>query len=1004
MNEPSSLRDAEPGKPVSRIQLSALKDHMKPRWTEPRDDEERKKINAAENILEQILRYDSWPEGAPLTIGPHGSGAHVEIKGAHKELSERTVPIRISYLRTSLKVVCEDLHRDGGLPAVKADIKKQANRVNVWSVEWADLEPTPRGDPVVDLHYMRDTKQKVLGRGSAVDELDRALERAFRVVTIPGVPAIGKTALVNHWLKERVLQGESGFRAGWASRGLRRVFGWSFDRESTGGAPGLPGTASSDNPFLERLYNKFGPSKLEATANPNARGRELADLVAARPTLLVLDGLEAVHTPDGKLTDPVLREFLLEVARRPRWDSWCVVTCWSGLPELEGYTVGSAGLEEYLAITEYQRGYSKNVLELTLGRLDRTAAIQVLEDELGHSMGAPADKNAAAHACDDSPFRLRLLGGRLTKRHGGRVECWKEADPGKGLDDQLEGYAEWLEKGDPPALALMHVLGLFEGPPGDDELDALLKPPSILGLTDSLPTDRTSDEWAEVIRHLRQLNLLESGSQAPFALVALSSVREYFARRLQLRNPAAWQESHFRLYDLYRAHEPVADPSGQADLRPLRRAVYHGCRAGRYEEAFRKVFWSKIQGGRYRRLTYQRGAIALEHEILKEFFKPGTWTEPVDDLPYPDNIVAIMEGGLQLWHLGRLEESLECWQAAAGSKGLHPLDRAMTERRLAEILLNMGRIEEAMVHAEKAVRLAPPCSVGMEGAQAHALLDEQCGVVLDDPFNNINQCEPMDTRIILGHVLHQAGQIARAEKYFRAAEKIQRRRPGCSRRYLNGIFNFWFIILLLDRGKREEVQARLKKLVRQTPAAAYILWRAMDNLSLGYSYLPAAAGPVDGVDADNARKYLESKPDLEGASQLPHLPFAWLAWADVYTLRGEYDEAYQRLQETRAFAERNQMWPHVADCDLKLVRLHLDCRDHGQAESAYCNAARLVLGMRYKKRYDTLIALGEELFRGTGYRPESLGLPPEAAPSPPPWGGPRPTPPGPADGPRPAGS
>ena len=296
------------------------------------------------------------------------------------------------------------------------------------------------------------------------------------------------------------------------------------------------------------------------------------------------------------------------------------------------------------------------------------------------------------------------------------------------------------------------------------------------------------------------------------------------------------------------------------------------------------------------------------------------------------------------------------------SEALDPHDRAMANRRLAEVLLNMGRIQEAEKHARDAVKDAPSDEIRSENKQVHALLDYECKVRLDCPSDDINQCEPMNTRVILGHVLHHAGQLEMAEKHFRDAEEIQRLRPDRPSDYLEGVFNYWFIILLLQLGKRQEVRERLEKLDLQESHPADILWCAMDNLSRCYSYLPANDDLTKEVDVDKAQQYLKSEPDLINASQIPHLPFAWLAWAHVHILKKDYDKARDLLEEVRRFAKERQMRLHMADCDLLLVRVHLKLEEWDQAKRYYCEAAELVYRTRYGRRYKDLVELGEELF------------------------------------------
>ena len=113
------------------------------------------------------------------------------------------------------------------------------------------------------------TGSDVFGRDEDVAFLDRAwANKAVNVVTIVAWAGVGKSTLVNHWLRRMAAKD-------YCSAEL--VFGWSFYRQGSGGE------ISSADEFLDAALNWFGdPDPRIGTAWE--KGERLAKLVAHRPS------------------------------------------------------------------------------------------------------------------------------------------------------------------------------------------------------------------------------------------------------------------------------------------------------------------------------------------------------------------------------------------------------------------------------------------------------------------------------------------------------------------------------------------------------------------------------------------------------------------------------------------------------------------------------------------------------------------------------------------------
>ena len=173
------------------------------------------------------------------------------------------------------------------------------------------------------------TGSDVFGREEDIAFLDRAwAKKDVNVVTIVAWAGVGKSTLVNHWLRRMAAD---------HYRSAELIFGWSFYRQGTNG------DTSSPDEFLEAALNWFEDrDPLIGTAWE--KGERLAKLAAHRRTLLVLDGLEPLQNPpgpqEGRLREPSLQAILRELAAFIV--GLCVITSRTPLADIADYERTSA--------------------------------------------------------------------------------------------------------------------------------------------------------------------------------------------------------------------------------------------------------------------------------------------------------------------------------------------------------------------------------------------------------------------------------------------------------------------------------------------------------------------------------------------------------------------------------------------------------------------------------------------------------------------------------------
>jgi serine/threonine protein kinase/tetratricopeptide (TPR) repeat protein len=461
--------------------------------------------------------------------------------------------------------------------------------------------PVRSGPKKISIARLPITGSDVFGREEDIGFLDGAWSnQQVNVVTIVAWGGVGKSTLVNHWLRRMAAE---------KYRSAQLVFGWSFYRQGTSG-----GTSSADE-FIDAALAWFGdPDPRIGTAWE--KGERLAKLVAHRRTLLVLDGLEPLQNPpgpqEGRLREPSLQALLRELA---------------------AFNTGLCLITSRLPVGDLADHASTAALRRDLEQLSSNAGAKLLR-ALGVN-GHEADLRSASYEFSGHCLALTLLGSYLTDAYNGDIRCRSEVsghlahDPRQGVHAQrvMESYQTWLGEG--PELAILRMLGLFDRPADEKAVGALLKSPAIPGLTESL-TDLRPTAWRTILAKLRRARLLAGEDpHNPGCLDAHPLVREYFGEQLRRQQTDAWKECNSRLYYHYRTLAPQL-PSSFREMEPLFLAVICGCNAGLFREALHADYIPRIQRGDTYFAAKVLGATGPLLSTLVHFFKDGRWGSPVE--------------------------------------------------------------------------------------------------------------------------------------------------------------------------------------------------------------------------------------------------------------------------------------------------------------------------------------------------------------------------------------
>jgi Protein kinase domain/NACHT domain len=511
-----------------------------------------------------------------------------------------------------------------------------------------------RGPERISVARLPVTGKEVFGREENLAFLDAVwADPQVNVVSVVAWAGVGKSTLVNHWLRRLAAE---------QYRSADLIFGWSFYRQGTSGG------ASSADEFLDVALAWFGDVD-PRLGTAWDKGERLARLIAPRRTLLVLDGLEPLQNPPGS-QEGRLREASLQALLR----------------ELAAFNVGLCVITTRLVVADLTEHEGSSARRLNLEHLSDEAGATLLR-ALG-VRGSEAELRTASNEFDGHCLALTLLGSYLTDAYRGDISYREEVSSRLAHDVRqgaharkvMASYQDWFGEG--PELSVLRLLGFFDRPADERTVGTLLKPPAIAGLTESL-TNLNAAEWRATLARLRRASLLaEEDPLQPGQLDAHPLVREYFDEQLRSQRTAAWKEGNRRLYEHYRALTPPL-PDSFRDMEPLFLAVSCGCQAGLYRDALHEVYLPRIQRGDASFAAKVLGAHGALLSALVHFFEDRRWGSAVQGgvaeqcLTAEDQLLILMQAGMYLTAtrgMGAPEARL-CYERAESL--CHSLNRPM---------------------------------------------------------------------------------------------------------------------------------------------------------------------------------------------------------------------------------------------------------------------------------------------------------------------------------------
>lgn len=738
--------------------------------------------------------------------------------------------------------------------------------------------PAPLVSNIQDARMPTTTGDKLFGRGVELQLLDRTWrDGKVNILTFIGMGGTGKTALINRWLDD--MQNH-----GW--RGAEKVYTWSFYSQGM-----ADDRQASADPFFDHALRWFGYDGAQITSAWE-RGLKLAELVAAKRSLLVLDGLEPLQYPPGemhgRLRDQGMQALLRQLSRTNR--GLCVITTRAAVVELATKNAG--------AVTSFEL---KN-LEVEDGA--------ALLRHLG-VIGAEKHLRDAVEDFDGHALALTLLGTYIVAVHGGDIIAgFGESDlqasvPGLGghAERVMATYERWLGGSNKVELAILYLVGLFDRPAPSGAVDALRAHLAISELAGPGANVR-GDEWKFALQHLRTLHLLNPPDEVDHGgLDAHPLVREFFGRRLKASSPGFWRLAHERLYEYYKNLPKRYLPETVGEMEPLILAVAHGCKAGKIQEAFDDVYWTRVKRKDLHFNLHDLGMFGDDLYVLRHYFD-SPWTEISHSLrPYNRAEIANW-AGYCFQALGSLREAAPLMDKSYTlfvELGKH-WEAALVASILSGIYLALGDINRALESAHRSVDHAAACE--------------------DDTSRPDRNYSPATFFTVVADTLHQAGDLAGAGENFRSS--IEKQSTLDPRMPLHGLSGYRYWEFCLSSGRLARAFDEAARVLDDAERLGLsVLGKALCNLAMGAAAHLRAKEHPDSADADGMEYLDEACFLLRKASVMDHLPRGYLERAKVLAATGRLDESHKDLCEAFDVARRGRMLLHIADCHLISARLAL---------------------------------------------------------------------------------
>jgi hypothetical protein len=486
----------------------------------------------------------------------------------------------------------------------------------------------------------------------------------------------------------------------------------------------------------------------------------------------------------------------------------------------------------------------------------------------------------------------------------------------------MESYQTWFGEG--PEVSVLRLLGLFDRPVDEKALGALLKPPAVPGLTESL-TDLSPTAWRTILGKLRRAKLVTG--QDPYNPRHLDThplVREYYGGQLRSQQTDAWKECNRRLYDYYRTLAPQL-PNSFREMEPLFSAVISGCNAGLFRDALHEIYIPRIQRGEAFFAANVLGARGVLLLVLAHFFEHRQWSSPVEtaaegqSLTADDRLYILMQAGLYLVATQGLgsPEALICYERAeplCQSLG-RPLllcvaltgqwryslmtDKLTATMKIAERVYSLALEQNdaaLLIGAHRALAITFYFLGDFESTRQHAMRGVQIWRSENvQSYADEYYMPPVGCLCYLAGSEWHLGETASCQATIAEAISIAKE---VNDMHALALALYWAARLAVDERSPAQVERLASELIELSTRHNFALWLATGEIYRGW------ARSVSGNTAEGVPWIEQGIRDFRATGSILTVPLYLALKAEALHLADRTSEALEAINEAEALVER----------------------------------------------------------------------------------------------------
>lgn len=396
------------------------------------------------------------------------------------------------------------------------------------------------------------------GREKYFDVLDKAWDdEQVNILSFIAFGGIGKTSLIDNWLK-RMKKNHY--------RGAKNIFMWSFYSQGS-----EEDRQISAIEFLNEAC-KFFRVKNFLKKDSYEQGRELADIISNQRTLLILDGLEPLQSSledIGEVKDNGLQVLLKRLSRQNK-----------------GLVIITSRIKLAFIDNQYEE----------LEKLEDSEGAELLDSfELN---GTKKELEQISNNFDGHALALKLLGSYTKVVLDGDINRIDEieslmndkSNASKHATKMLNSYKKYLQREGKIELDILKLVGFFDRAISFEVINVLKNKPLIENINDNL-IEVSERDRKYALDNLKKLHLISSNEKI---LDTHPLVREYFSKYIFDEYKDSYIKGHYRLYKYYEELPEKEFPDTIEEMEPLFQAIYHGCKALKYDEVYYNIYFKRI--------------------------------------------------------------------------------------------------------------------------------------------------------------------------------------------------------------------------------------------------------------------------------------------------------------------------------------------------------------------------------------------------------------------------